>query len=284
MLKKLLLGILFFETLVFGSASFEDGMRALYDDWDYEKSFNIFKELSEEGNVEAQEMLGYFYAKGVGTKKDFKKALHWYKEACELKSKGACKEYEELSNELQKESILLDLAKKGDKKAQYELGNLSSEMETVDGYFVVEKDLQKALEWYSKSCDEYDEYYYKGCEKYEELEEDLKKEKELLQTGTAEAYYQLAELYRRESYFLRDRKKAFEYYKKSSDLNFAEAQYEMGTIYRNKYGENIVKESEDNDKKGYDYYKKACSNGLQIACEETSTILKHYPRIEQIDE
>jgi TPR repeat protein len=284
MLKKLLLGILFFATLVFGSASFEDGMRALYDDWDYEKSFNIFEELSEEGNVEAQEMTGYFYAKGIGTKKDFQKALHWYKKACELKSDRGCKEYEELSNELQKEQMLLDLAKKGDKKAQYELGNLYSEMETLDGYFVVEKDLKKALKWYAESCDEYDEYYYESCKKYEELEEDLNKEKELLQTGTAEAYYQLAELYRRESYFLRDRKKAFEYYKKSSDLNFAEAQYEMGTIYDNTYGENIVKDYDGNKKKAYDYYKKACSNGLQIACEKTANILKHYPRIEQKNE
>lgn len=50
---------------------------------DYQKAFVYFSKAAEEGDVFAQNELGYLYAAGKGTPQDNAKALVWYKQAAE---------------------------------------------------------------------------------------------------------------------------------------------------------------------------------------------------------
>jgi TPR repeat protein len=46
-------------------------------------NFNYIKKLAEQGNVEAQNRLGFMYSEGNDVPQDYKKALYWYTKAAE---------------------------------------------------------------------------------------------------------------------------------------------------------------------------------------------------------
>jgi len=58
-------------------ADFKEGMSA-YEQGNYVKAFREFKALAEEGNADAQLMLGYLYAEGEGVLQDFVQAHKWF--------------------------------------------------------------------------------------------------------------------------------------------------------------------------------------------------------------
>lgn len=60
--------------------AFERGCRAL-DAGRLKVAFNIFKKAAESGDVDTFNNLGYCYGAGKGVKKNFKKAMYWYKKA-----------------------------------------------------------------------------------------------------------------------------------------------------------------------------------------------------------
>jgi len=62
-------------TMSEASAAFQAG--------DYPKAFNIFKQLAEKGNGDAQYLLGNMYQEGKGTNKDFDEAVYWYQSAAD---------------------------------------------------------------------------------------------------------------------------------------------------------------------------------------------------------
>jgi len=62
-------------TMSEASAAFQAG--------DYPKAFNIFKQLAEKGNGDAQYLLGNMYQEGKGTDKDFDEAVYWYQSAAD---------------------------------------------------------------------------------------------------------------------------------------------------------------------------------------------------------
>ncbi|EOX4856310.1 tetratricopeptide repeat protein, partial [Haemophilus influenzae] len=50
---------------------------------DYQTTFKFLLPLAEQGNAEAQLMLGVMYARGIGVKQDDFEAVKWYRQAAE---------------------------------------------------------------------------------------------------------------------------------------------------------------------------------------------------------
>lgn len=63
-----------------GAISLDDGVAA-YNDGNYLTAKKIFQELAEQGVVVSQRYLAEMYDKGRGVRRDYDKAVHWYKKA-----------------------------------------------------------------------------------------------------------------------------------------------------------------------------------------------------------
>jgi len=72
-------------------ADFQAGVDA-YDAGDYATAYKEFKILAEQGNAEAQHMLGMMYYEGKGVTQDYKEAVKWYHLAAEQGDDAAQRE------------------------------------------------------------------------------------------------------------------------------------------------------------------------------------------------
>mgnify|MGYP001359154453 CR=1 FL=1 len=87
---------------------------------DLKKAFSFRKKMADQGDANAQNNLGWMYAKGEGVRKNSKEAIKWYRKA----------------------------ADQGDAQAQYNLGLMYS-----NGKGVPEDDVE-AVKWYRKAADQ----------------------------------------------------------------------------------------------------------------------------------
>ena len=46
---------------------------------DYEKALTWFKKAAEQGNIPAADLAGWMNESGLGTNRNYKEAIHWYK-------------------------------------------------------------------------------------------------------------------------------------------------------------------------------------------------------------
>ena len=99
---------------------------------DYQTTFKFLLPLAEQGNAEAQLMLGVMYARGIGVKQDDFEAVKWYRQAAEQGYGGA--------------QVMLGFSYLSGKGVQ------------------VNKSLAK--EWFGKACDNGEQV---GCEYYGKL-------------------------------------------------------------------------------------------------------------------
>lgn len=79
--------ILFLIGLIFsaagsGWAGYEDGENA-YLRGDFQTALEIWRPLAEQGNAEAQNMLGYMYRFGEGVEPEYELARQWYRKAAD---------------------------------------------------------------------------------------------------------------------------------------------------------------------------------------------------------
>ncbi|MCK9115616.1 sel1 repeat family protein [Haemophilus influenzae] len=136
---------------------------------DYQTTFKFLLPLAEQGNAEAQLMLGVMYARGIGVKQDDFEAVKWYRQAAEQgyaeakfnlghmysKGRGVKQDDFEAVNWYRK------AAEQGDADAQAILGFL---------YLLGERGVQVnkslAKEWFGKACDNGNQ---NGCEYYGKL-------------------------------------------------------------------------------------------------------------------
>jgi len=75
--------ILIISLLITGRAiagSFEDATKA-YDRGDYKTAYQLIKPLAEQGNPDAQLMLGFMYDQGHGVPQDYAEMEKWYRRA-----------------------------------------------------------------------------------------------------------------------------------------------------------------------------------------------------------
>ena len=87
----------------------EDAKKAIQDE-DFIKAKRILSPLAEDGNADAQSMLGALYANGQGVDKDLTKGLSWIMKAATQGHEVA---------RMNAFTLCLDLGKKGDPKAMF---------------------------------------------------------------------------------------------------------------------------------------------------------------------
>ncbi|MEM7464214.1 MAG: hypothetical protein AAF362_16200 [Pseudomonadota bacterium] len=64
-------------TNLVAAGDYEDGIKA-YDGADYPTAFQHLKQAADDGNPDAQALIGYMYANGQGVRIDYISAYQWY--------------------------------------------------------------------------------------------------------------------------------------------------------------------------------------------------------------
>jgi TPR repeat protein len=135
----------------------EDDLKVAEDAYlrgDFETALRLVRPLAEDGNVQAQSILGTLYSRGSGVPKDLAAAVEWYRKAAEqgdvraqhnlgvmyLTGRGVKKSPAEGARWVRK------AADQGDAVAQYRLAVLYEKGEGVG------KDLVQAYKWFNVSA------------------------------------------------------------------------------------------------------------------------------------
>lgn len=208
---------------------------------------NVFKcclEAAEEGNAEAQCMVGDCYFKGIGTKEDENKAFKWYLKAAEQGyveaqySVGRCYNFGfgTEDDDYKAFNWYLKAAEQGHNSAQYYVGLM---------YFCgygVEEDNDEALKWFLKSAEQDDDganaiYMVGKCYLNSGIEEDENKAfKYFLKAAeqdNIDALCSIGLCYERGIGVEQDYDEAFEWYMKAAEKGNAIAQTDVGRFYYN---------------------------------------------------
>jgi TPR repeat protein len=82
----------------------EDGMAA-YNRGDYVPAMRVFRRLAEQGNAEAQNVLGVMFRKGKGVPKDPARAHMWFSFAAKRGEAGARAELHEVARTMTAQEI-----------------------------------------------------------------------------------------------------------------------------------------------------------------------------------
>lgn len=240
-------------------------LRGYGADKDLKKSFELTKKAAEKKHPISMYNLGNKYLYGTGTDKDCAKAKEWHEKGTEINSYRSWEglgrvyyygcddiaiDYEKAFTNYQKAADLNNL------EAKYKLGVMHHYGRGVP------KDIDKALVWYTKAAEE-DHieamnslgviYYDK--EKYKEAKIWYIKAAE---KNNYYGQYNLGQLY----YYGRlkegiDYEKALEWYLKSAEQGYTNAQLQTGFIYGNH------KKPVDNEKAVY-WYEKAAEKGNAV--------------------
>ena len=107
-----------FSSVVFGD-DFQDGLDAAQRQ-DYKTAYKLWLPLAEQGDADAQVLLGVMYDKGQGVPQDYKESIKWYRLSAE----------------------------QGDAIAQYNLGVMYGKGQGVP------QDYQEAGKWYRLSAEQ----------------------------------------------------------------------------------------------------------------------------------
>lgn len=224
---------------------------------------------AQEGNAEAQNLLGICYYEGYGTEKDLKKAVEWYRKAAEQGNAesqyhlGYCYANGEGVEENQAKAAewYKKAAEKGIANAQC---NLAYRYIEGNG---VPKDLNQAQSWYRKAAEQGDAQGQTELglcyENGEGVEKDLAKAIEWYRKAAEQNYARaqsyLGSCYREGKGVKKDSKQAFEWYLKAAEQDYAGAQCWLGVCYHK--GEGVEK----NLAKAVEWYRKAAENGSSEA-------------------
>jgi hypothetical protein len=102
-----------------------------WEEGDVKKAFELFHEAANQGDKNSLVNLGYCYDEGVGTKKNKRKAMYWYKKAAQKGDLAAYTNiaiyYSSIGNFNQAKRWYLDALKRGCKDAALGLAKLGLE-------------------------------------------------------------------------------------------------------------------------------------------------------------
>ena len=217
------------------AGDYEDGRNA-YITGNYAKALTLLKPLAEDGDPNAQKIMGIMYDYGQGVTKDPVQALHWYTLA----------------------------ATQGDPAVQYQVG---AKYFRGDG---VKQDYHEAAKWWELSANggQVDAQFNLGLMYYRGLDvkKDDKHASELFlkaaEQGHSYAQYSLAVMYSFGQGVEKDYQQAFQWFTKSAEQGVAEAQFNMGVYYENGYG------VDKDPGKARVWYERASAQGLKEATEK----------------
>ena len=246
----------------------------------YDEAFAVIKNEAENGNPEAQYLLGEMYYFGYGTPMDESKAVEWYNRSAENGCPDAQYQlgylYENgievteditAASEWYKKALdgYSDAASNGDVKSLYELARM---------YYVgagVESDYKKAFDLYHTVAEKgYADAKYKLGEMYKYgngVDQDFSKseywyvaaavdfQKEA-ENGNLKRQCELADMYMvsdNDNGLEQDVYKAFELYNDAAEKGYVHALYELGCMYEYGSGFGFTEDKQ----KAYDYYRHA---------------------------
>lgn len=122
---------------------------------DYAEAIKKYREIAEQGNVVAQQLLGWFYMNGQGVEQDITKAIYWFQKAADQDEAIAqyylgvlYLESNDVEQDMSKAAHWLHkAAEQGDALAQYKLGSMYLEGKGVaQKYFMAAHWFRKAAE------------------------------------------------------------------------------------------------------------------------------------------
>lgn len=215
--------------------------------------------------------LGEKYERGDGVEKDIKKAIEYYKKACEYKDGFGCyKLYvENIGND-----SLSNLSELLIKSCEYNYAESCAKLATMyDHGYVFEKDIEKSNEYLIKACNLGESNscvalsmnYVQG----RGIEEDGNKSGELLQKScdldNAMGCYLLGKFSIPEN--KEDEKILYGYFKKSCDKLFGPGCFKLAQCYENEIG------TKKDINKAKTLYRTSCNLGYQDACNALKNIL-----------
>ncbi len=199
--------------------TFSDGSAA-YDRGDYGEAFNIFLPLAEEGNAEAQTMIGYLYATGNGVPQNDDAALRWYTSAAEQGYALAQLNLGIMYENVRAGSGGVGLAQRwyrlaaeqGNAEAQFRVGSFSKTLAEIAGTtnrvpgsvrIEPDKEYATALRWYRLAAEQ----------------------------GHIEAQYNLAMMYAEARGVPQNNTEAVNWFRLAARQGYADAQYRLGLAY-----------------------------------------------------
>ena len=186
---------------------------------------------NEKNDAQAQCNVGTCYFTGNGVKKDLAKALVWFKKAADQNNLEGivrvadCQFYGYGVKQDPKAAVgtYQEAAEKGQSYAMFRLGQC---YETGNG---IEQNLTSAYNWYQKA---FAAKYQQAGKEANRIKEPGIVWDEAIKNNNAEAQYRLACCYYfGDSGLDKDLKKAFEWFKKSSDQGFVKATHNLGFCY-----------------------------------------------------
>ena len=216
----------------------------LFEIKDEKKAFYWYKKAAEAGYIDAFNLLGVCYHKGIGTDKDVEAAVEWYEKAAEYDVKEAYWNLAIIYTFIEE--------KRDDKKAFYWYKKAAEEGYT-DAYnelgvcykqgIGTDKDVEAAIEWYEKAVECSNKIAYAcwnlGVVYESENVKDEKKAfywyKKAAEEGYERAYNELGKRYREGIGTEKNIEEAVRWYKKAAEIENADAMYELGRIYEEVY-------------------------------------------------
>jgi len=203
--------------------------------------FNAAQKAAEDGDIEAQAELGYYYAKGIGTERDEMQAFNWYFNAADqgdvnsqfnlgvmyAKGRGVKQNFTE-SFHWYKEAAL-----GGDSRAQTTVAIMCSKGIGTD------KDEAKAFSWYLKSAKQghansqfaVGECFAKGKGTERDYEQAFNWYSKAANQGHVNAQLKLGFLYGKGLGTQRDDTEAYLWIRKAAEAGHPNAQFNLGVIY-----------------------------------------------------
>jgi len=217
---------------------------------------NFFK-LAEQGNAEAQNLLGEMYFLGKGVKQDYQESAKWYRKAAEQgganaqynlgsmyeNGQGVKQDYQEAAKWYRMAAKWYrKAAEQGRANAQYNLGFMYRNGKGG------ERDYQEAAKWYSKAAEQGDansqnllgEMYSYDEGIKQDYQEAAKWYLKAAEQGDANAQYNLGFMYENGQGVIQNRKEAAKWYRMAAEVGYAYAQNNLGLLYEN--GQGVLKD------------------------------------------
>jgi len=222
----------------------EDG-QAAYQAGDYKKALEILQPLADQGNSQAQAMLGILYDNGQGVEKDPKVALQWY----------------------------LKAAEQGLPVAQHDVGvRYFQGIGTAQNYV-------EAAKWWEQAANAglADSRFNLGLMYYRGLgvKTDYAKAAELFrkaaEQGHGHAQYSIAVMHAFGQGMEKNYSEALKWFRESAAQGVPQAQFNLGVFYENGYG------LDKDMKQARQWYQRAADQGLDEARKKLAGLEQQQP-------
>ncbi|WP_161624993.1 caspase family protein [Paramagnetospirillum caucaseum] len=208
---------------------------------DYTTALSVLRSLAEQGNTEAQSILGAYYANGLGVSQDYAEAMRWYRKAAEqgntmaqvdlgngyASGSGVPKNFTEAYKWYRR------AAEQGIAAAQFNLGILLAWDQGTPQEHI------EAVSWFRKAASQglahaqysLGQMYAIGRGVPQDFAETVKWYRKAAEQGLVEAQGSLGAMYALGKGTTQDYAESVKWYRKAAEQGFVDAQLSLGQMY-----------------------------------------------------